>query len=354
MMKGTTPKLVVITPVRNEAWVLRAYLAATSLWADVIIIADQMSTDGSRDIYREFGDEAIRRKAQGEHCCELIVIDNDRKEMHMAATRRLLFETAKKCIAESGRPNEDFILFALDADEFLTGDFMETESWQHILNSQPNDVFCFRWKNIMPDKKRYFYGVHMPWVIHASSNLWDGMFPDNVIHEWRLPWPPDTKKEQEYNVDDICFLHFCEVPVKRVFNKHLFYQISTVAKVKNVNILKHWRQYHSISYNPTEYYELQQDDFSLYEKNNVRLFELVNNQEEGKHLVEEARAYIDRFGSKKFGILDIWTPEVCQLYGVKDPRSWRQKVIHGYCRLTQPYQKSLLVRAFDKCLKIWI
>ena len=45
------PLLVVLTPVRNEAWVLHAFLKATSLWADHIIIADQMSTDGSRDIY---------------------------------------------------------------------------------------------------------------------------------------------------------------------------------------------------------------------------------------------------------------------------------------------------------------
>ena len=44
------PLHVVMTPVRNEAWVLRAFLEATSLWADYIIIADQMSTDGSREI----------------------------------------------------------------------------------------------------------------------------------------------------------------------------------------------------------------------------------------------------------------------------------------------------------------
>ena len=39
------PLQVVMTPVRNEAWVLKAFLEATSLWADYIIVADQMSTD---------------------------------------------------------------------------------------------------------------------------------------------------------------------------------------------------------------------------------------------------------------------------------------------------------------------
>ena len=31
---GTTPFQIVMTPVRNEAWVLHAFLKATSLWTD--------------------------------------------------------------------------------------------------------------------------------------------------------------------------------------------------------------------------------------------------------------------------------------------------------------------------------
>lgn len=46
--------MIVLTPVFNEAWILPAFLIAMSLWADYIIIADQMSTDGSREIYKEF------------------------------------------------------------------------------------------------------------------------------------------------------------------------------------------------------------------------------------------------------------------------------------------------------------
>ena len=60
------PTIIVITPVRNEAWVLRAFLEATSLWADYIIIADQMSTDGSREIAKKYP--------------KVVLIDNDNKE----------------------------------------------------------------------------------------------------------------------------------------------------------------------------------------------------------------------------------------------------------------------------------
>ena len=76
------PLLIVLTPVRNEAWILPAFLKATSLWADYIIIADQMSTDGSRDIYAQYE--------------KVILVDNPRTEMHQARTRQLLFDAAKK------------------------------------------------------------------------------------------------------------------------------------------------------------------------------------------------------------------------------------------------------------------
>jgi hypothetical protein len=128
------PLLIVLTPVRNEAWILPAFLKATSLWADYIIIADQMSTDGSRDIYTQYE--------------KVILVDNPRTEMHQARTRQLLFDAAKKI-------EGDKILFTLDADEFLSGDFVNTKGWQTIMNSEPGDVFCFRWMNLLPGMNTY-------------------------------------------------------------------------------------------------------------------------------------------------------------------------------------------------------
>ena len=91
-----------MTQVRNDAWVLRAFLEATSLWADYIIV-DRMSTDGSREIVQEYP--------------KVILIYNHRKVMDQAATKRLLFEAARKI-------DGDKLLFALDTDEFLSGDFV--------------------------------------------------------------------------------------------------------------------------------------------------------------------------------------------------------------------------------------
>ena len=53
-MMNQTPKIVVITPVKNEAWILDRFLAVTSQFADCIIIADQNSTDESKDICKKY------------------------------------------------------------------------------------------------------------------------------------------------------------------------------------------------------------------------------------------------------------------------------------------------------------
>ena len=165
------PLIIVLTPVLNEAWILPAFLKATLLWADYIIIADQMSTDGSRDLYNEYEN--------------VIVLDNPRKEMHQARTRQMLFEAAKKIPG-------DKILFTLDADEFLSGDFINSAGWKTILNSVSNDVFLFRWMNLHENVEQYTTWQHYYWAVHMSDDLLDGEFPDNFIHEWRLPWPKNV------------------------------------------------------------------------------------------------------------------------------------------------------------------
>ncbi len=47
-------KVITLLPVKNEAWILPYSLANYSLFSDHIIIADQHSTDGSREIYNKF------------------------------------------------------------------------------------------------------------------------------------------------------------------------------------------------------------------------------------------------------------------------------------------------------------
>ena len=47
-------KVIALLPVRNEAWVLRHSLACLSAFCDIVLVSDQASEDGSREICREF------------------------------------------------------------------------------------------------------------------------------------------------------------------------------------------------------------------------------------------------------------------------------------------------------------
>lgn len=328
----TRPLIIVLTPVRNEAWVLRAFLEATSLWADYIIIADQMSNDGSREIAKEYS--------------KVILVDNDRKEMHMAATRRLLFEEARKIEGEK-------ILFALDADEFLSGDFVNTEDWQKMMNSRPDDSFCWRWMNLKEgDATRFFVGPHFYWAVHESENLWNGEFPDNAIHEWRLPWSPKADESHEFILDDFYSIHLARVNSLRQRNKERFYQVSTVGQNPKKSKISLYRQYHAEE--KLEYMDVPSNAYCFYEEQGMDLWKIIDLNDEGGYYTSEILDYLQRDGTKRYALLDIWDEDWMKRNGLKDPRNLFHKLLLGYLHKTNPYTNSIMVRCVDKILKLII
>ena len=321
------PLLICLTPVFNEAWILPAFLKATSLWADYIIIADQMSTDESREIYKQFD--------------KVVVIDNPRKEMHQARTRKLLFEEANKI-------DGDKILFTLDADEFLSGDFLNSDNWQVIINSEPGDVFLFRWMNLHCVSNKYTTWQHYYWAAHVNNDIMNGQFPDNFIHEWRLPWP--NVQNKEYKIDDISFIHYARVNVKRQQNKERFYQVSTASKLPKYSGVGFYRQYHPIE--DATYYDIPNDAYKTYEENGIDINSLLNLEDDGQHYTDNVINYISKYGINKFAKLDIWNKEFLRKNNLTDPRNSIDKILHYYLRRTNRWQKFLFIKFIDKILKM--
>lgn len=324
------PLLIVLTPVRNEAWILHAFLKATSLWADYIIIADQMSTDGSRDIYPLYE--------------KVILVDNPRAEMHQARTRQLLFEAAKKI-------DGDKILFALDADEFLSGDFVNTHGWQTILNSAPGDVFLFNWINLLPDTSKYMTHIPYYWAVHVSDDVLNGQFPDNYIHEWRLPWPSNVNNQ--YLIEDISFIHFARVNEKRQINKEIFYQVSTAYKeddYSGISLFRHYQIYKPIK--DCEGFDVPSDMYVYYQNHQLDVISAINLDDDGQHYIN---AVIEMFaikGVKHFAKLDIWSDYFIHRVCIQnDPRSVFDKCITAYLKLTKQYANTIFVRGIDYLLK---
>ncbi len=318
------PLLIVLTPVKNEAWILDVFLKATSLWADYIVIADQNSTDGSRMIAKKYP--------------KVILVDNQNKEMHQANARKLLFNEVKKI-------EGDKILFGLDADEFLSGDFIHTQDWQHILNSQPNDMFLFRWMNLQENISKYTSWTPYYWAVHASDSLWDSKFMDNFIHEWRLPCPDDTLKNA-YTCTEINFIHFARTNKARQKNKERFYQVVSLTNNSLYNPINLFRQYH-VKISSTEIKDVPSDAFVYYEQNGLDIKSEINFKDEGIHYIQDTLLYFQKKGITYYKLLDIWDKSFLKQNKINDPRLFCDKVLYMYLKWTNPFSNWIIIRKLD-------
>lgn len=323
------PIIVVMTQVCNDAWVLRAFLEATSLWADYIIVADRMSTDGSREIAKD--------------CPKVIMVDDHRKEMDQAVTRRLLFESAKKI-------DGDKLLFTLDADEFITGDFVNTGDWKRMMNSKPGDAFCWRWMDLKRnDITKYSISQYYYWCIHESETFWKNVFLDSYNQDWRLQWSPKASESHEFLLKDFYSIHLSRAHQLRQRNKDRYCQVSAIEKNPKKSRVALYRQFHHED--DLNYMEVPRDILCFYEKNGLSIWDFVNLNDDGEHYTSEILRCFQRDGMKRYALLDIWDEDWIKRNGLKDPRNVFHKVILGYLHKTNPYANSIWVRCMDKILK---
>jgi len=323
------PLHIVMTPVRNEAWVLRAFLETTSIWADYIIIADQMSTDGSREIAKEYP--------------KVILIDNKNPEFNEAERQAMLVAKAREVAA--GR---DTLLWGLDADEVLAANTFETEDWKHILNSKPGDVFWFKWAEICPNQKEYWLSktTYYPWLFHDDGKEPHGNYVRNM-HSMRIPYPIEEK--QMYYVDDFRVLHLAYLNEHRVASKRRFYQFvdwemnrrSPVALSRSYTQIKKNDQILPLPNNFL--YKTNQYDFDL--------LDLVDTEVAKCYMDEYIVERIPRHSMKELRKLDIWDDVFLKTYHLDDPQRKVDKLVHSYLRNTVQRNNNKIIRGLDKVIK---
>jgi len=321
------PLLICMTPVRNEAWILHAFLKATSLWADYIIIADQMSTDGSREIAMQYP--------------KVILIDNDNPDFNEADRQKLLIDRARQI-------DGDKILFGLDADEIFTANFSETEDWYKILNSKPGDVFWFQWAQVQSDGNSYWIpDVYFPWMFHDDGKEPHGNYVRNM-HSMRIPYPIEEK--QMYYVNNFKVLHFQPYYLKRNLAKQRFYMIVDYSLNRNKNVIALNRMY-QIKKIKEKLFQITED---MFYKEKIHGFDLIENI-----YVNESKFWFDdyvsnmilRDGAKKYEKIDIWDRDFLKWYKINDPRSVKMKCIHTYLHYTKNINQFYLIRFIDFVMK---
>lgn len=329
---GSKRPLVCLVPVKNERWILDLFLAATSLWADHIIVADQNSDDGSRDI--------IARHPKA------ILIENRESRFNEPERQALL-------IAEARMRFPGALLFALDADEILSPEWMDSQEWALIKNAAPGTQIRMRWANLRPGLTWHSLGR---WVLCGFVD--DGIAPHagRPIHSPRLPTPSNAPV---IDCKTIRILHYRSFDPLRMDSKHRWYQCWELLNNQNRHPIHQYRFYNSV------------DSPRLHK---LRLFPkrwLVTYAKMGidlrAPLIEQVYwwdaqilSWFAKHGVPTFRRLAIWDVDwgrMSQLHGVAttvtDPRTWSDRLVHGWLRKTQLMHRLPPIQLIDLLLRCW-
>jgi len=267
--------IICLTPVKNEEWILNDFLRATSQWADIIIILDQLSTDRSREIASSYE--------------KVITYSNASQEYNELYRQNLLLSYARKF-----GPNN--LLFSLDADEFLSGDFQSTNEWQIILNGKPGESYAMRWVNVLPGLSTGWTTSHGLFAFHDNGNSHYG----SVIHNKRLPV---LKENPIMEIEDFNILHMQYVHWDRMLSKHRYYKCLERIKFPKKHPLDINRTYNHIFWNKSKVARLSPNLF----ENLMHLGIDFDFEHDSYYWYDEkVMDFFDSYGEDYFRRIDIW------------------------------------------------
>jgi len=197
-MDDSRLKIICLTPVKNEEWILERFLKATSLWADHIILADQSSTDRTVEIAKKFS--------------KVLLIENTDQQFNEHNRQQLLLDKAREFPGKK-------LLIALDADEFFTANIFTSPEWQTVLNAQPGTFVRINWIHPFP---RFNEAAEDIKVDYGVGYMDDGhpFTVKSAIHNPRLPIPANS---QHIFLHAIKLLHYNLVDFDRDRSKKRWY-----------------------------------------------------------------------------------------------------------------------------------
>ncbi|MBZ9731296.1 glycosyltransferase family 2 protein [Salegentibacter sp. JZCK2] len=288
-------KIIVLTPVKNEAWILERFLQVTSIFADHIIIADQNSTDGSLEIYSRYP--------------KVILINNKNSKYNESDRQLLLITTARKLFGTGN------ILLAIDADEILAANAMETMDWKRMMRAKPGTILYFEkptlYKNTQCVIRYDGGGWPLGYVDDGAAHL------PSVIHSVRIPTPKNAEK---LYLDEIKFLHYALVRLDAQASKQRMY--SVLENIKKTKKLRFRRRV----YNSNLDFSREGD---RRENSKMRWFKGWEEKGIDMHTVKTSKYYwydfevvnlLDQYGTYRFWWDDIWNFdwENFRRYGIEE------------------------------------
>jgi hypothetical protein len=208
-------------PVRDERWILETFLEHHSHIFDAIIIADQQSTDGSREIASNFS--------------SCIVVDNLSTSFDEPHMRQLMLDKARELFGLG------HLLFALDADELLIIEEGFEGNLSGLLECSLGTRFSIERRNLLPDLNRY-------WAVAGGTVAFidDGSdFPvDGFIHAPRIP---TDSRRPTIQIDWAFELHLQFILWERMESKHRWYRRLELTELRKDLVAVYRRYSHMYS-----------------------------------------------------------------------------------------------------------
>jgi len=330
------PTVICLCPVKNESWILDRFLKCASAWADHIIVLDQLSNDGSRDIARRYS--------------KVMLLDNSNLDFNEPERQAMLLEAARRIPGPR-------LLIALDADEVLSANFMNGLEWTNLLNAPASTVGFFKWENVAPDFTYCWLGGHGSSIPFAFMD--DGSeHVGDVIHSRRVPTPPQAP---EMHFQDIRVLHYQFTDWQRMRSKQRWYQCWERLNRPARSSIDIYRQYHHMDgITDAEKHPLCESWLRGYEQRGIDMRTVCSQSL--SHWDREVILFFIQHGSAMFKREAVWDVDWVELAmrmmpeisdrNFADPRSWVDKAVHAWLQRTQSHLSKLSVRVVDKAIKM--
>lgn len=323
-------RIICLTPVKNEEWILETFLRCASVWADHIIIADQGSTDRSREIAKAFP--------------KVILIDNGCQSFNESFRQKLLIEAARNI---AGRKR---ILIALDADEILAGDpgFLRSKD---VLDLPPGTTLSFSWNNVKDEGAKYWtsprpmlFGYIDDGAEHAGVN----------IHSRRVP---PVKNSPVFHVQACPVFHLQFIDWQRMRSKRRWYECYEVLQFPGKSPIDIYRRYHHMEViRAGQMKALDPVLVSVYRRAGIEPFRHVKQSVYWWDV--EVAAWLRAKGENTFKGLDIWDVAWGEIGAsaagggpIRDPRGFLDKMLLAYLGGTQRYHAMRPFSWLDRFLK---
>jgi glycosyltransferase involved in cell wall biosynthesis len=319
--------VVCLMPTKNESWILDRSLAAAATWADVIVVADQASSDGSQDI--------VKRHSKA------VLIENRSATFDEGARQRLLVEAARRIVGPGA------VLVAIDADELLSANVVTSREWLDFCSAPPGTFARIPWVNLSPNFERGWTppsALIMALVDDGRAHV------GALIHSTRLPV---GEEELGITFADIRALHYQYVDQERLRSKHRWYQCWERLNAPERRAIAIYRQYHHMDAVPAEQFvTLRPEWFESYEQNGIPVREAHISSRYWWD--DDVLQWVKRYGAEYFRRLDIWHEKERwdPADAVADPRSIVDRAVLVGLRGTQAYASRLPVRVMQRAARL--